>query len=133
MIDAIKRDREAGTPGPWGLLTDTGINSPHSSGLLFSAWDPRAVDDTKEEGESWLAMRTRTDPARDAMKSETHSNARRIARVPAMEAALLAAVELADLADDMQHFSDIPAEYRKFGRDVFAAITAFRKALEAGQ
>ena len=128
LIDDIKRDREAGTPGPWGLLTDTGINSPHSSGLLFSAWSPRVIDDTKEDGESWLAMRTRTDPARYAMRSETHSNARRIARIPQMEAALLAAVELADCVEqDWQE-----ASYAEFV-EMKDKLTAFRKALEAGQ
>lgn len=74
MIEDIKRDREAGTPGPWSKTVNSGEVATQDG-----TWVGRAVDAATGEGQA---------------------NARRIARVPSMEAALLAAEELADAVDE---------------------------------
>ena len=73
MIDDIKRDREAGTQGPW------------KHGSTVGGWDAVTC-----EGPTPIAVLALNEPV----------NATRIARVPDMEAALIAAEELADAVDE---------------------------------
>lgn len=112
LIDQIKSDREAGTPGPW-----SGHNMIHAD---------RGTQMTPDEIGLYVAHSVRIgDPSRFLFVSGKHAdggdcdvchtgngprgpaNTRRIARVPDMEAALLSAAELAD--DDLleQMISDI--------------------------
>ena len=110
MIDAIKRDREAGTPGSWvaGKSAFEVFNADHGSMNYEIA-----------SGYTLIAALYSDDIGPDA---------RRIARIPQMEAALLAAVELADCVEqDWQE-----ASYAEFV-EMKDKLTAFRKALEAGQ
>ncbi len=131
LIDDIKRDREAGAEGPWHL---------HDC----KDWDGRA---TYHYQEVWTedcdviaaeVYRAHNDGGR--------ANMSRIARVPDMEAALLAAEELAEAAqavhnafepfvpleilheveDDAGNVS-LPAETV---RGVLEALTAFQKAVK---
>lgn len=88
MIEDIKRDREAGTPGPWSAFTDdtaphTNIVSPvpHTS-CVFSL----------------------------AGRDKRHPDIDRLCRVPDMEAALIAAEELADAAECIRHWHDAMAD-----------------------
>ncbi len=132
LIDDIKRDREAGTPGPW-----SGHNMVHADGQR-----PMTAE---EIGEYVMNSVKMGDPNRFLFVSGKHddggacdichtgngprgpANTRRIARVPDMEAALLAAEELADVVNLWREaLSDkvlIPLE-------VHTALTAFQKALK---
>ena len=112
LIDDIKRDLELGTPGPWD---NTGT---HGRPTEFGVYAPagRSVCSTGSYSDGLAGT-----------YFENCVNATRIARVPALEAALLAAVELAWLVGDEHDSLDgvSPA--------MLEALTAFRKALEAGQ
>lgn len=72
LIDDIRKDREAGTPGPW-------------------VFDGVFIEDNSASLVCDLLSSTHTD-------QQLNANARRIARVPEMEAALIAADELASAA-----------------------------------
>lgn len=74
LIDDIKRDREAGTPGPWFFHRDELMHEVHPMG----SYDLIGIFTQDDTGNTWQA---------------DEGNARRIARVPAMEEALLAAVD----------------------------------------
>ena len=77
LIDDIKRDREAGTPGRW-----VAESSPITSSI-------NAPDAEKYTDIGYLSL------------GDHAGNARRIARVPDMEDALLAADRLADAYDEL--------------------------------
>lgn len=112
LIDDIRKDREAGAQGPWHL---------HDC----KDWDGRA---TYHYQEVWTENC-------DVIAAEVYrahndggsANMSRIARIPEMEAALLAAEELADVVNLWREaLSDkvlIPLE-------VHTALTAFQKALK---
>lgn len=108
LLDQIKADREAGTPGPWAW----------EGGEMVCA-DGKVIDHVSYEG-MWFA---RYDEAEDA------ANARRIARVPDMETALLAAGELADKLEAMDAQDDGALLDTDFD-DLMAALAAFRSAIE---
>jgi len=79
----------AHTPGPWVILGDNvGCATGH---VAFTTCNPRTIDETKADGESWLDMRDRTKAAREALAKEVMANARLIAAAPDMLAALQAA------------------------------------------
>lgn len=113
LIDQIKQDREAGTDGPW-LNDDLLVYSlrPCKSWIGADSWE-----------NSWQAHITR-DGQRKTPLSEVKANARRIARVPDMENALLAAEELAGFLES-KSCCDI------WDQELLERLTAFRKALEA--
>lgn len=106
LIDDIKRDREAGTPGPWETYSkDSGIR--HHTDPPFGHHDYIAVI--------------------VAANQRPFSDARRIARVPQMEAALLAAEELAKATEwAADNLRGISANQRD-------ALDALREALGAGE
>ena len=129
LIDDIRRDREAGTPGPWVYDKYSSLKSPN--GLAVSVWG--------------LGI---SHSCRDA---DTEANARRFSRVPQMEDALLAAVsEIKRLHKEMERAADTFGEigdlcWDKLDKDALksacdeASMMASeghdhaRKALEAGQ
>lgn len=75
LIDDIRKDREAGTPGEWRVLDGKHSLQIHSE-------------------KHWIAnIKCESCPAHE------DANARRIARVPEMEAALIAADEALQKAD----------------------------------
>ncbi len=81
MIEDIRKDREAGTPGPWRAGASDfypGLDGP----LTVRVYTDHPVNEF------------------DACGDKSRPNAERIARVPDMEAALLAAEELADAVDE---------------------------------
>jgi hypothetical protein len=110
LIDDIKRDREAGTPGPW------------ASGHYDDIGDE--VEIQTYEGEYVASIDC--DGAFEGNIAECiYANSRRIARVPDMEASLLAADELAAKVDAFNAgrlFTIAP---------VLSALAAYRKATEA--
>lgn len=88
MIEDIKRDREAGTPGPWG----NGRTGEEQRLILSRGGKGRYVCNV-QIFQTPRHMGLWEEDSREA-------NARRIARVPELEAALLAAEELADAVDE---------------------------------
>lgn len=96
LIDQIKADREAGTPGRIDAAKQLTLNIARS-GWNLVVWSKRAT---------------------------IRADARRIARVPDMEAALIAAAELADLVD--AYLSD---ERLDNLTSQGSALDAFRKAI----
>lgn len=104
LLDQIKADREAGTPGPWEYETGPAYTAEYH--IVMSGYDQVA--------ECW------------EMEDEISAiNARRIARVPDMEAALLAAGELADVARKY-----IPDDGWRDAAPIINALAAFRSAIE---
>jgi len=117
IFDDIRKDREAGTPGPWGL--SEAVHVWVMAGNLHVATIPRATDG------DW-----------------SPANARRIARVPRLERIALAAEELAEAADWFRASTDA---YMKNGgadnaeRSILAesafvkSFAAFRAACGEGE
>lgn len=126
LIDDIRRDREAGTPGPWALQKAEVSETP------FDWW-------IHCDGFGALGYRTGNKSRHNGVTSWGHriEDARRIARVPDMEAALLAAEEL---AASISLFSDFVREHQEAGevvppdtaslRHLHSALTAFQKAVK---
>jgi hypothetical protein len=107
LIDDIKRDREAGTPGPWSVVTTDGPDC-----RVLGGFD---VFGQCVSGTTWI------NPNNDNVAAK--ANARRIARVPDMEAALIAAEELAQELETL-HDAEFSGSLRR-------ALAAYRKATEA--
>ena len=108
LIDDIKRDRENGTPGPWVAKWPVSPDHPFIESVCNFAEKP--------SGDEYYMNVNGLCEAQDA---------RRIARVPEMEAALLAADELAAKVDAFNAgrlFTIAP---------VLSALAAYRKATEA--
>ena len=76
-LDEMKRDMEAGTPGPWFLEG----NWDHKSGNRLGGW----VSNNPPAGSPVFALE-----ASVGTPNEIAANARRIARVPDMEATIIA-------------------------------------------
>ena len=102
MIEQIKRDREAGTPGPWMARWPVGPEHPFMDAACNHAQKPSG-------GDYYMSVSGICEAP----------DARRIVRAPDMEAALLAADELARMAARMlvDHYDnrvdDALAAYRK--------------------
>lgn len=126
LIDHIKADREAGTLGLWEYFTFEGV-----AGVTGEVRDIAHCS-----GFNTICS-----------ESEEEANARRIARVPTLEAALLAADELADAVEYLINVSDgvyglhlngDPAPWSDLtegGRfeEWLAPLAAYRKAAGAEQ
>ena len=91
MIDAIRKDREAGTPGPW-QADEVFMQDGHPTRVATPDIDGIPAATLAECFQDWEDFRVSWKNA--------EANARRCARVPDMEAALLAAEELADAVDE---------------------------------
>lgn len=68
------------TPGPWRWENRDVIS--HEGGTICFTCNPRNCPETRESGESWLSMRERTRPQRDAIRAERDSNAQLISMTP---------------------------------------------------
>ena len=76
----------AHTPGPWVVLGENvGCATGH---IAFTTCNPRTIDETRLDGESWLDMRGRTKADRDELENEVKANARLIAASPDLLEAL---------------------------------------------
>ena len=111
LIDGIKRDRDRPRlTDDWRVFSD--VPAPgwvKVIGPAFSVDGPTTATDLN--GQDY---------------SDRHRDARRIARVPAMEEALLAAV---DVVDELEHIMQMHTLTYDTATD---AIVSFRKALEQG-
>lgn len=126
MIDDIKRDREAGTPGPW---LHGGFSGVHAYGIcdtmdcsvLGRIATAEITDRTDRDGRHW------------STSGNSETNARRIARLPDLEAKYIALKEAADeLAESMSHernmvCQDIGMQLDASSR-VDAALARYREA-----
>lgn len=127
LIDRIKRDRKAGTDGPW-LRENATVYA-----LMHSGWR-KGVEEFKNR----FSCHVQHDQ-KDSTPEEAKANARRIASVPEMEAALLAAHELADVSDEVIQNADRLGEYAdpmvsmplSVVQDLSNALKAYRKTIEA--
>ena len=113
LIDDIKRDREAGTSGPFYIGGDNG------GGLVHCVYSDDATGSRIANCECIAVL-----------KQTIEANARRIARVPAMEDALLAATALADKAHAaLMHIEMMEGlGNSRVAVDLRASIAAFEKA-----
>lgn len=119
MIDEIRRDREAGTPGPWRIMDADSIGD-RCTYYYQEVWN---------EDTTILVTTEVTRAHGDGGKA----NIRRCARVPDMEAALLAAEYLATAAEKL-HARDHPfTEHGMHKRRLENALAAYRKATGADQ
>lgn len=100
LIEQIKRDREAGTPGPWAAKRKPNFNN----GYIYVSVQPVNPDPATMRhmamvgGDFHICKMNHTPVPEKAAKH--HTEARRIARVPDMESALLAAEELAAMLEN---------------------------------
>ena len=74
------------TPGPWKAQGET--ISCATGYVAFATCNLRTLDETRNEGESWLDMRVRTSGDREELKMQVIANARLIAAAPELYAAL---------------------------------------------
>jgi hypothetical protein len=130
LIEQIKADREAGTAGPWAKMHD----HPDPA-VAASLARIRSKDDRVWSGNE-IALVFCCDYINDG-RQEQEYNARRIARVPDMEEALLAADELADaikaVIDLENNTSPSGGEVQadrivRTQNECIAALAAYRKA-----
>jgi hypothetical protein len=56
-------------------LRGTSIHNARTGKIICTIWPERKVSDEREEGESWLAMRQRTEPEREAIQRHTEQRA----------------------------------------------------------
>jgi len=121
LIEQIKRDREAGTPGPWdntgthGLPTEFGVYAPAG----------RSVCSTGSYNDGLAGT-----------YFENCCNATRIARVPAMEEALLAAMDAMKLvfqASEILWNDGAEKGHGEANRLLSKAMAIHRESMEAGQ
>lgn len=108
-IEDIKADREAGTPGPWLVEREGGT------------WLR-----TSDHKDAYIAMSCiRDDPSE---KAHDVINARRIARLPELEVAVIAAEKLADAAQAIADDYDVGhwSEYKESA--LVVALSAYREA-----
>lgn len=127
LFDEIRRDMEAGTPGPWVHNGRTGVKASGSvdtySGAVWGSIafaEPTRANDF--EGREWTCAGDET------------ANARRIARVPQLEAIALAAGELAKVAGAFDSAISDPKGNAGSARvSMCNALAALRKAMEAAE
>lgn len=105
LIDEIKRDREFGSPGDWTLeiLTSSDPNGDE--------WET----DVEVLSASGTHIHSHDLGYSDETDARIKADTRRIARVPDMEAALMAADELAGAA---RHYRDFVLEHNGTGEIV---------------
>lgn len=84
------------TKGPWFIPTTPGSKGgiAHAGGYVAFTAIPRKVNEDQRDGESWLDMRRRTDPERDAIKAEELANQKLLSAAPELYEALVKAEEL---------------------------------------
>ena len=134
LIDDVKRDREAGTDGPWHChFGDEGAKCNCQYVLAeYGGMGSIATLDVCED----MAGYWGDDNGPDEPQSK--ANARRICRVPDMEAALLAADEHARASDNrlgkwMSAALSDPETCEEMKSDInawFSTLSTYRKAVE---
>jgi hypothetical protein len=98
LITDIRKDREVGSGGAWEWRVDTdNIRALMTGGRIAAGWIAFAHDPENTVGDA---------DGEEDHRQEAEANMARIARVPEMEAALLAADELAQAIEDLISESD---------------------------
>lgn len=121
LLDHIKADREAGTPGPWAYEAH-GDTMQYGVGVCHALSDIEMAFPLSGQVDSDVMV---TDPV--CVEVNCQTNARRIARVPDIETALLAAGELADAtAEDLASWPKHMVQDTRLAN----ALAAFRSAIE---
>ncbi len=129
MIEDIKRDRDAGTPGPW-----SGHNMTHEEGRAMTPEEiGEYVANSVKMGEEgrFLFVSAKHADGGDCDVCHTGNgprgmaNTARIARVPDMEAALIAADELARRVQEQRDGVPMRTDY------ITKALAAYRAATGA--
>lgn len=111
LIDDIKRDRGAGTPGPWVIGKALDVSDYGFEHLFINSGEKVVLGGCGCCG---------------SPNGHCGADPRRIARVPDMEAALLAADRLADAVEAA--FVVLPANSAV--SDVISALAAYREAVK---
>ena len=122
LIDDIKRDQLAGTPGPW-----LQSHRKNQDDMYRTQVYPANDTDNTIATIHWHSVKID-----GGLKTDRAELSRRIARVPAMEEALLAAVEVARTLEVTLHILANESNISTVS-SADDALTAFRKALGAGQ
>jgi hypothetical protein len=112
LIDDIKRDRDAGTPGPW--IQNLGMLTKYDG------------DTTKPIEVAGLGMAHFS--AGSLSFCHQIANSRRIARVPDMEAALLAAENLANAVSVLSGAACLDDDGPSDWENMRSALVAYREA-----
>ncbi len=86
------------TKTPW-YLSYSGLSIMSDRIMLASVWDPVKVDETRMEGESWLAMRERILPQIALRDRTALANARLMVAAPDLLAALEGTIRLTEISD----------------------------------
>ena len=151
LIDDIKRDREAGTRGPWAWEVSRVSHTVELCGgkgghdltvMSFARWGMRKAapvfwfwkgntSDEPKRADKLAVPEPGREHHSDWFQRIDHPDARRIARVPDLEAALLAADELAREYETLLSELVVKEEYN-LDQD-YATLAAYRKATEAAE
>lgn len=132
LIDDIKRDREAGTSGPWEKRS-------FQSGtvqVVLREWNNSKPDPTRDGSmygyhSAYMTMYNIGWQDQDDTDREKSANASRIARVPEMEARILSDAEALKAADELaDRIAKAQSGWPHKPGWVDEAITAYRKARE---
>lgn len=116
---AVAETASEHTPGEWQVSSrfgSVGAVETTSKEIIAFPCSPRRVDEARLDGESWLDMHNRTDPARLAIEREKDANAHLLASAPNLLKAALAASHAlksyasgnsaTDLAEEVSAFCD---------------------------
>jgi hypothetical protein len=76
-----------GTKGEW-VLSDNKHTIKTNGKLMVTVWSSRKECEDREDGESWLSMRKRTETDRIEIEKEREANAKLIAAAPLLLEAL---------------------------------------------
>lgn len=135
-IDAMKRDMEAGTPGPWDLrLFQSGTVQ-----VIMREWtdgkpNPMSGGSTYGYHSAYLTMNNIGQRNETDTDNEKYHNARRIARVPDLERAALAAEDAYFFAANAVEQAYQRTKHEEGSKALYekrkAAIATIKTALEA--
>jgi len=135
LIEQIKADREAGTPGPWEFRDPNLYDDPNPNEIVGQL---KGATRYGEKG-VWEVCQLDQDDIEDG-HPRVVADARRIARVHDMESRILAGAEviealkaaLADIAEGEPEWPDDPArEWQWCRKRAKEALAPFNAALEA--
>jgi hypothetical protein len=119
------------TPTPWKAEGEGRIYAESDGMHLASVW-MRFVSDQRADGESWLEMRERTQPMRDAANAEVHANAAFIVRACNAHEQLIDTLRQGRVAIDvlMAQLIEVDPSFKPTQSAAWPALVAIKAALE---